>query len=341
MRNIKDLTFDELKSWLKSINEKEFRSTQIFDWIYKKNSESFDSFSNLPENLRNKLKQDFILNLMEIIKVQEDVFTRKYLMLLNDNNTIESVFMKYKFGNSICISTQVGCNMSCAFCASTIGGKIRNLTSGEMVDQIIKVENDTKERISSIVLMGSGEPFDNAENVFKFIEIVNHPKGKNIGARHITISTVGVVPYIYELANYEKQINLAISLHATNNKIREKLIPMNKRYPIEEIIEAIRNYINKTQRRVTIEYALIKGINDSDIDAIRLSELFKNMLIHVNLIPINEIEEKEFRRPPKERIISFYNILKNNKIEVTIRRELGSSISAACGQLRSKHLDKR
>ncbi len=336
-RLIKDFTLDELKKWVEETGEKLFRANQIFEWLYKKNATDVNSFTNIPAQLRKRIEEEFILNSLRVVKYESDGESIKFLLELVDGNAIESVFLPYKYGNAICISTQVGCRMKCAFCASTIGGMIRNLSAGEMVDQIVNVENVTKKRISNVVLMGSGEPFDNIENVFKFIDIINSKEGKNIGARHITISTVGIIEGIYKLSEYPKQVNLAISLHAPNNYLRNKLVPMNRKYPIEDILKAVDYYISKTNRRVTFEYALIDGINDSIECANELAKMLSGKLVHVNLIPVNPIDGRDFKRPPKEKIKEFYNILMSSGIQVTIRRELGSSIAAACGQLRSRH----
>ncbi|WAM34775.1 23S rRNA (adenine(2503)-C(2))-methyltransferase RlmN [Caldicellulosiruptor morganii] len=336
-RLIKDFTLDELKKWVEEAGERPFRANQIFEWLYKKNATDVNAFTNIPLALRKKIEEEFILNSLRTIESMCDGESIKFLFELVDKNAIESVFLPYSYGNAICISTQVGCRMNCAFCASAIGGMIRNLSAGEMVDQIINVENVTEKKISNIVLMGSGEPFDNIENVFKFIDIVNSKEGKNIGARHITISTVGIVEGIYKLSEYPKQVNLAISLHAPNNQLRNELVPINKKYPIEEVLKAVDCYIEKTNRRVTFEYALIDGVNDSDECAKELAKMLSGRLVHVNLIPINPVNEKGFKRPPRERIREFYNILESSGIQVTIRRELGSSIAAACGQLRARH----
>ncbi|ADQ46503.1 radical SAM enzyme, Cfr family [Caldicellulosiruptor kronotskyensis 2002] len=338
-RFIKDLTIDELKIWLESVGEKPFRATQIFEWLYKKNATDVMQFTNLPLELRKKIYDEFLMNSLQILQHQSDGESIKFLFELCDKNGIESVFLPYRYGNAVCVSTQVGCKMNCGFCASAIGGFVRNLTPGEMVDQIISAENFTGKRITNVVLMGSGEPFDNIENVFKFIEIINSKDGKNIGARHITISTVGIVEGIYRLCDFPKQVNLAISLHAPNNSLRDKLVPINKKYPIEDIMKAVDYYIQKTNRRVTFEYALIDGVNDSIDCAQELGRILKGKLVHVNLIPVNPVEEKGFRRPSKEKIKVFFETLKSYQINVTIRRELGSSISAACGQLRKRYFN--
>lgn len=336
-RLIKDFTLDELKSWIEEIGEKTFRANQVFEWLYKKNITDVNSFTNIPAKLRQKMEEEFVFSSLKFIKKESDGESIKFLFELLDKNAIESVFLPYRYGNAVCVSTQVGCRMKCAFCASTIGGLVRNLSAGEIIDQIINIENITQKRVSNIVLMGSGEPFDNIENVFKFIDIVNSKEGKNIGARHITISTVGIIEGIYKLAEYPKQVNLAISLHAPNNHLRDKLVPINKKYPLEEVLKAVDYYIEKTNRRVTFEYALIDRVNDSVECAKELANMLSGKLVHVNLIPVNPIEEKDFRKPPRERIKEFHDVLVSFGIQVTIRRELGSSISAACGQLRAKH----
>lgn len=336
---IKDLTLDELKKWFENIGEKPFRAGQVFEWLYKKNATDVMQFTNLPLELRKKIYDEFLMNSLRILQHQSDGESIKFLFELCDKNGIESVFLPYRYGNAVCVSTQVGCKMNCRFCASAIGGFVRNLTPGEMVDQIINAENFTGKRITNVVLMGSGEPFDNIENVFKFIEIINSKEGKNIGARHITISTVGIVEGIYRLCDFPKQVNLAISLHAPNNSLRDKLVPINKKYPIEDIMKAVDYYIQKTNRRVTFEYALIDGVNDSIECAQELGKMLKGKLVHVNLIPVNPVEEKGFKRPSKEKIKTFFETLRSYQIQVTIRRELGSSISAACGQLRKRYFN--
>jgi len=299
---MKRLIKDLLKKWLENIGEKPFRTSQIFEWLYKKNATDVMQFTNLPLELREKIEDEFLINSLQILKHQSDGESIKFLFELCDKNGVESVFLPYRYGNAICVSTQVGCKMNCRFCASAIGGFVRNLSAGEMVDQIINVENFTGKRITNVVLMGSGEPFDNIENVFKFIEIINSKEGKNIGARHITISTVGIVEGIYRLCDFPKQVNLAISLHAPNNSLRDKLVPINKKYPVEDIMKAVDYYIKRTNRRVTFEYALIDGVNDSIECAQELGKMLKGKLVHVNLIPVNPVEEKGFRRPSKEKI---------------------------------------
>lgn len=340
--NILDLNMNELKNWLKFNGEKEFRAKQIFDWIYK-NEWDFSLMKNLPQSLIEKLNNAFYIDVPRIIDFlkSSDDDTTKYLLGYSDGNIIESVVMKYKHGNSICVSTQVGCKMGCKFCASTIGGITRNLTSGEILGQILRCQQHLGERISNIVMMGSGEPLDNYDNVMKFIETVNADYGLNIGQRHITLSTCGIIPNIIKLADKNLQITLAISFHAPNDEKRQKMMPINIRYPIKELLDACRYYINKTNRRITFEYALVKDVNDSNADAKELAELFKGMLCHVNLIPVNEVVENNFRKPSSESVKAFLNILTSYGIETTVRREMGSDINAACGQLRRSYLDNK
>lgn len=339
MINILDLNLIDLKEWMKKNGESEFRAKQVSDWIYK-GIWKFEEMGNISQSIKEKLQSHFFISIPELVSEykskQND--TRKYLFSLHDGNLIECVVMKYKHGNSICISTQVGCRMGCKFCASTIGGMIRNLTPGEMLAQIMKSQELISERISNVVLMGSGEPFDNFENVIKFLEIVNSENGLNIGQRHITISTCGIVPKIIEFADINIQTTLAISLHAATDEIRMKSMPIANKYSISEIIEACKYYINKTNRRITFEYALVKDVNDSKGEAEKLSQLLRGMLCHVNLIPINEIKENELKRSSNENVAEFKRVLENNNIQTTIRREMGLDINAACGQLRISHI---
>ena len=337
MNNIYDYRLEDLKEYFKNIDEKEFKATQVYEWLYKKRVKSFDEMTNIKKEVIERLKQDFSIEPLKILKKQIDTDVCKYLFELSDNNKIEAVLMKHDYGNSLCVSTQVGCNMSCAFCESGRLKKVRNLNSYEMVLQILEVEEDLNIRISHIVLMGIGEPFDNYENVMKFIDIINEPKGIDLGARHITVSTSGLVPKINEFANNPKQVNLAISLHAPNNEIRNKIMPINKAYPIEKLIESVKEYIKKTNRRVTFEYIMLKDINDKVENAIELSKLLKGINCYVNLIPYNETSHIEYKKSEKEQILKFYDTLKKNNINVTIRKEFGKKVSAACGQLRSNY----
>ncbi len=340
MNNLLDYTLEELKVWMKENGESAFRGKQILSWIYK-GVMDFEGMKNIPKSLINKLKENFIITIPEIIEVYKSELdgTEKFLLGFPDGNLIESVLMKYKHGNSICISTQVGCRMGCKFCASTIEGRVRNLTAGEILSEVIAVQNYIGERISNIVLMGSGEPLDNYDNVMKFLEVVSADYGLNIGQRHITLSTCGIVPKIYELADKELSITLAISLHAFNDEKRKEIMPIANKYKINEVLEACRYYLKKTNRRITFEYALVKGVNDGKEDAKALGQLLRGMLCHVNLIPVNEIKENTFKRSSKKTIDDFSEILKNNGIEVTTRREMGSDINAACGQLRRSYIE--
>ncbi len=339
MKNIKDYNLEELKNELKEIGEKPFRAEQIFKWLYHEKVQSFDEMTNLSLELREKLKENYTICNFNILKKQESKDgTIKYLFDVLDDNAIETVLMKYHHGNSICVSSQIGCKMGCKFCASTGINFIRNLTSGEIVEQIIRVEQDTGERISNVVLMGIGEPLDNYDNVVNAIRLINHPKGLNIGARHISISTSGLVPKIYQLAEENIQCTLSISLHATDNQKRNRMMPVNNTYPIEELLQACKDYIAKTNRRISFEYALAKDNNDNLEDAKQLVKLLKGMLCHVNLIPINKIENGKFDKSSNENIMKFRDYLNDHGIVATIRRELGSDIDAACGQLRRKNL---
>ena len=337
MKNIYGITFEELENYFIEKNDKKFKATQVFDWVYKKRINNFEDMRNVSKETIKTMKEDFYFDKLEIIDKKEDVDVAKYLFKLKDNEKVEAVLMYHDYGNSICISTQVGCNMGCKFCESGRLKKVRNLEVYEMVSQILMVEEETNKRISHIVLMGIGEPFDNYDNVIKFIDIVNTGKGIDIGSRHITVSTCGIVPKIKEFTNYSKQVNLAISLHAPNNEIRSSIMNINKAYPIEEIMEAIKEYINKTNRRVTFEYIMLKGVNDSEKCAYELSNLLKGLNAYVNIIPYNETSHIEYKKSSKDTIMKFYDILKKNNIGVTIRREFGSKVNAACGQLRSHY----
>lgn len=339
MKNIKDYDLENLKKELSDMGEKPFRAEQIFKWLYQEKVETFDEMTNLSISLREKLKENYTMCNFKVLKKQEAKDgTIKYLFDVLDGNAIETVLMRYHHGNSICVSSQIGCKMGCKFCASTGINFIRNLTTGEIVEQMIKVEQDTGERISNVVFMGIGEPLDNYENVVNAIRLINHPKGLNIGARHISISTSGLVPKIYQLAEENIQCTLSISLHATNNEKRSSMMPVNQTYPIEELLQACKDYIAKTNRRISFEYALAKDNNDNLEDAKELVKLLKGMLCHVNLIPINKIENGQFNKSSNENIMKFRDFLNEHGIVATIRRELGSEIDAACGQLRRKNL---
>ena len=342
VKNIKDYNLDELKEELISLGEKQYRASQIFEWIYINRVQSFDEMTNLSIDLREKLKNNFSLGDFSIVKKLESVDgTKKYLFNINDGkgNLIVSVLMQYHHGYTVCVSSQIGCRMGCKFCASTGIKFERGLTPGEIVEQILAIEKDANIKVSNIVYMGIGEPLDNYENVMKAIRILNNPKALNIGARHISISTSGIVPRIYDLANENLQCTLSISLHSTNNKKRSEMMPINKVYPIEELIKACKYYIEKTNKRISFEYALAKSENDNLKDADELVKLLKGMLSHVNLIPINEIKDGKYTKSTNENIIKFRDYLNEKGIVATIRRELGSDIEAACGQLRKQNLE--
>lgn len=338
--NLKDLTLKEMEIFFENIGEKKFRAKQVYQWLYRGVC-SFDEMTNLSKKLREKLHMYAEIGNLKIIQSQSSKTdgTKKYLFGLNDGNSIESVFMKYKHGNSICISSQAGCRMGCKFCASTIGGLCRDLTAGEIIDQIVSVERDTEEKISNIVVMGTGEPFDNYENLSKFIYLVNSKEGLNIGMRSITVSTCGIVPKIIDFAKDFPQVNLAISLHAPNDEIRNKTMPINKKYNIEELLKACKYYVNETKRRITFEYALVSGVNDQYIHAEQLSKKLKGMLCHINLIPLNSVTESELSGSSREHALEFKSKLEKLGLTTTVRRELGSDIDAACGQLRLKNYE--
>ena len=331
MNNLLGVTKEELEQYFLDIGEKKFKATQIFEWLYQKRVFNIDEFSNIKKEIRERLKNDFNLHFIEI---EEDELTKKYLFRLHDQEFVEAVIMMHDYGTSICISSQVGCNMGCRFCESGRQKKIRNLEAYEMVEQILVVEKDLGVRISSVVIMGIGEPLDNFDNIISFIKIINDAKGIQIGARHITLSTCGLVPKIYELAKLPIQINLAISFHAPNDTLRNELMPVNKVYSIPLLLKAIQDYLQVTSRRVTIEYVMLNNVNDSKECAIELAKLFQGMNIYVNLIPYNETNHLEFKRSSKNKIQEFYDTLKKAGINVTIRKEFGSNIQAACGQLR-------
>lgn len=337
MKNIYGLSISDLEEYFLNIGEKKFKAIQVFEWLYQKRVTSFDEMTNIKKAVLDRLKDDFEIKRVEIVDKQSDVDVSKYLFKLKDNEFVEAVLMNHDYGNSICVSTQVGCNMGCSFCESGRRRKVRNLEVYEMVTQILEVERENKERISHVVLMGIGEPFDNYDNVIKFIDIINHDKGIAIGSRHITVSTCGIVPKIKEFTNYDKQVNLAISLHAPNDEIRNQIMKINKAYPIKEVIDAVKEYIKKTNRRVTFEYILLSGVNDTEACALELCHLLCGMNCYVNLIPYNETSHIIYKKSDKDTITKFYDVLKKNNIGVTIRREFGSKVNAACGQLRSKH----
>lgn len=334
--DIRSMTISELENLSVSYGENRYRGEQLFSWFHEKKVADFDQMTNISKAFREKLKEKQSLMPLVIEKVLKSELdgTRKYLFRLYDNNIIESVLMKYKHGNSVCISSQVGCRMGCRFCASTIDGLERNLAPSEMLSQVYNIEKELGERVSNIVVMGSGEPLDNYDNLVRFIELASHPKGINISQRNITVSTCGIVPKIYELADLGLQITLAISLHASTQEKRREIMPVANKYGIEELLSACRYYFDKTGRRLTFEYSLIKDVNDSDEDADNLCRILKGLNAHINLIPVNPIEERQYRQSDKEAVISFKNKLEKNGRNVTIRREMGRDINGACGQLR-------
>jgi 23S rRNA (adenine2503-C2)-methyltransferase len=341
-----DLNLEDWQEWIKENGESAFRAGQIFDWLYVKRVTDFDEMTNLPKGLRDRLKDQFeFVTLTEIAKYQSQDGTVKFLFELSDKNAIETVIMKHNYGNSICVTTQVGCRVGCTFCASTLGGLKRDLKPGEIVAQVVRAQkllDETNERISSIVIMGIGEPFENYDATLKFLRVMIHPKGLNIGQRHITVSTSGIVPNIYRFADENLQVNLAISIHAPNDALRSKLMPVNRRFPFADLVEACKYYIAKTGRRITFEYALMGGVNDQQEHAEELAQVLKEMpLSHVNLIPVNFVAERDFKRTGRDDIFTFQRVLEKSKINATIRREQGSDIAAACGQLRAKHMEKK
>ena len=348
MKNIKDFNFDELKQELLSIGEKPFRAEQIFKWLFVDKVKSFDEMTNLSLDLREKLKANYNICNFEILnKLVSKDGTIKYLFDIGDGNAIESVLMDYHHGKSVCVSSQIGCKMGCKFCASTGIAFIRSLTSGEIVEQIISIEQDTGCTVSNVVFMGIGEPMDNFDNVMNAIAILNNPKGLNIGARHISVSTSGVVPRIYEFADRNIQSTLSISLHSPDDEKRSSMMPVNNLYNIEELMKACKYYMEKTNKRISFEYALAKGNNDNLEDAEKLIRLIKTQLgnhtnlVHFNLIPINDIEGGKYTKSSIDNIIKFRDYLNNKGITATIRRKLGSDINAACGQLRRQNLNKK
>ncbi len=330
-------TIEELEDYFVSIGEKKFKAIQVYDWLYKKRVSTFDEMSNIKKDIINKLKEDYTLNKPIIVQKQSGKNVYKYLFELEDGSKVEAVLMIHDYGNSLCVSSQVGCNMGCAFCESGRRAKLRNLEVYEMVTQILLLEKDLDIRISHVVLMGIGEPFDNYDNVMKFIHIINCCKGIDIGARHITVSTCGVVPKIKEFTKENLQVNLAISLHAPNDELRSRLMKINKAYNLNEIISAIKEYIEVTHRRVTFEYIMLENVNDTDNCAYELSGLLKGLNAYVNLIPYNETSHIEFKKSSNDKIMHFYDILKKNGIGVTIRKKFGDEVSGACGQLRSEY----
>jgi len=333
--DIKSMDLTELGIFLEGIGEKKFRAKQIFSWLYK-GIYDFGEMTDLSKELREKLEDNAYIEKLEIQKLQisESDGTRKYLFGLRKGNAIESVFLKYKYGNSVCISSQAGCRMGCGFCASAIGGLAYNLTPAEMADQIIAIEKNTGERVGNIVVMGTGEPFDNYNNLCRFIELMHTKEGLNISLRAITVSTCGIIPKIEAFGQEYPQVNIAISLHAPNDRLRNQLMPISRKYPMDELLSACRKHTEKTGRRITFEYALIKGFNDTEGHAKELASKLSHMLCHVNLIPLNPVTEREYAGSDRKTAERFLAVLEEKGIQATVRRELGTEIDAACGQLR-------
>ncbi|XJZ29048.1 23S rRNA (adenine(2503)-C(2))-methyltransferase RlmN [Bacillota bacterium Lsc_1132] len=339
-RSIYSLKVAEMKQWLSENGEKPFRAEQIYDWLYKKRVASFEEMNNLSKSLRELLDRDFLITTLKTIIKQESADgTIKFLFELHDGYSIETVLMRHNYGNSVCVTTQVGCRIGCTFCASTLGGLKRHLEAGEIVAQVVTVQqalDETDERVSSVVIMGIGEPFDNYDNMLSFLKIINDEKGLNIGARHITVSTSGIIPKIYQFADENMQINFAISLHAPNTELRSRLMPINRAYKLDDLMDAVRYYIDKTGRRISFEYGLFGGVNDQIEHAEELARLLKGLKCHVNLIPVNYVPERNYVRTPRNQIFAFEKALRKKGVNVTIRREHGHDIDAACGQLRAK-----
>ena len=335
-----DYKLSDMKEYFVSILEKKYKAKKIYEWLYKKRVYNFSDMSNISRALQEKLESTFDTSMLKLRKRQTSKLTNKYLFELSDGNLIEAVLMRHDYGLSVCVSSQVGCNMGCTFCESGRLKKVRDLKSGEIVRQILMIENDVNMRISSVVVMGIGEPFDNYANIMDFIRIINDPSGIAIGARHITVSTSGIVPRIYDYANEAIQTNLALSLHAPNNVLRNKIMRVNKAYPLDDVLKALKYYIEKTNRRVTIEYLLLDGVNDTIDCAKELAHLIKGLNAYVNLIPYNETSHIEYKKSKNEIVMQFYDTLKKLGINVTVRREFGGSIDAACGQLRASEVEK-
>lgn len=340
--DLRSLTLDKLKVELEKLGEKSFRAKQIYSWLHEKQVREFSEMTNLSKDLRETLEKNYTIKNLKIVEklVSKEDNTSKYLFDIGDNIVIESVLMRYSYGNAVCISSQAGCRMGCTFCASTLGGLERNLLPGEMAGQIYEIQRDIGERVSNVVIMGSGEPLDNYENVLDFLEIIHSKEGNNLSHRHITLSTCGLVDKIYDLAKENLQITLAISLHAPNNEIRQNTMPIAKKYDYDSLIKAAKDYANTTKRRVTFEYALIKGVNDGEENARELASKLRGVMCHINLIPVNDVKENNYIRSTEENIKVFAETLQTLGIETTVRRKLGSDINAACGQLRKSYKDR-
>jgi 23S rRNA (adenine2503-C2)-methyltransferase len=341
MQSIYNYTEEMWKEYLINMGEKPFRASQMMEWFYRHRIHAFQEMSNISKKFIANLEENFIIDSLKCVTRQiSSDGTQKFLFELSDGNLIETVLMNHNYGYSVCVTSEVGCNMGCVFCASGMKKKLRNLTTAEMVLQVLMVSTLAEIRVSHVVVMGIGEPFDNYDNVINFLKIINHAKGLEIGARHITVSTCGLVPKIREYASFDLQVNLAISLHAPKNEIRDQIMPINKRYPLEELMDAVKYYISITGRRVTFEYILLRDINDTKECANALADLIGKENIYVNLIPYNEVIEKPYKRSKEETMRAFYDTLYKRGINVQLRKEQGSDIDAACGQLRSKHMKK-
>ena len=341
--DIKSMNLSEIENVIASLNEPKFRAKQIFDWLQVYGAMSYDDMTNLPKALRNILSEKYPVRSCEIElkQVSKIDSTVKYLFKLIDGNFVESVLMKYKYGYTLCVSSQVGCKMGCTFCASTKSGCVRSLMPSEILGQIHAAQRDMNIRVSHVVMMGMGEPLDNYDNTIRFLKLASDEKGLNLSMRNISLSTCGIVPKIYDLLEEKLQLTLSISLHAPNDTMRSAVMPVNKKYPVKELIKACKDYTNSTSRRISFEYAMIRDVNDSDECAYELASLLKGMLCHVNLIPANEINESEHKRSTNDRLQRFMNILNSKGVNTTIRRSLGSDIDASCGQLRSKHVREK
>lgn len=342
MKDIKSMNLAELTEYVGTLGEKPFRAKQLYQWMHQKLAVSIDGMTNLPASFREKLKQEaeYVVLKQEAVQVSTQDGTRKYLFVLPDGNVIESVLMRYKFGNSVCISSQAGCRMGCRFCASTLDGLVRGLKPSEMLEQIYRIQADTGERVSHVVVMGTGEPLDNYENLLRFLQLLTDEKGLHLGQRNITVSTCGIVPKIRELAGEKLQINLALSLHASSQEKRLQLMPVANKYEIHEVLDACRYYFEQTGRRITFEYSLVAGVNDTAEDAGGLAELIGDMNCHVNLIPVNPIRERDYVQPDRTAVYEFQKQLEKRGINATVRREMGRDIDGACGQLRKRYQDQ-
>lgn len=341
-RDIKSLTLSELKEQMESMGEKPFRAKQLYEWMHKKLVTEYGEMTNIPAALADKCRERYRYTLLRTVRVQESKVdgTKKYLFEMSDGNMVESIWMRYKHGNSACISSQVGCRMGCRFCASTLDGLERNLLPSEMLEQIYSIIRHTGERVSNVVVMGSGEPMDNYDNLLRFIELLTDENGLHISQRNITVSTCGIVPGIRSLAERKLQITLAISLHAATDEKRRQLMPIARTYPLKEVLEACAYYFEQTGRRITFEYSLVKGVNDTDEDVRQLAALIGHLNCHVNLIPVNPIKERDYVRTERRAVEAFKNSLEKYEIGVTIRRGVGRDIDGACGQLRRRYLEK-